>query len=111
MNVLRKSVHAEALRMEPAFSPGAFLWVLWLSMWGATAAYLQKIKDTGPHSFNFFTFLVECFTAGFVGLLTYFVCDYYMVDARLAAVWIGVNAYTGTRCLIVIRKRILTGLV
>ena len=86
------------------FSPGSILWALWLSMWGATAAYLQKIKDNGPHSFSFWTFLVECFTAGFVGLMTFLICDYYGTDARLSAVFIGINAYTGTRALFVMRK-------
>ena len=90
----------------PEYSPGSILWALWLSMWGATAAYLQKIKDNGPKAFSFWTFLIETFTAGFIGLMTYLLCDYYGVDQRLSAVWIGINAYTGTRALHVIRKNI-----
>lgn len=89
----------------PEYSLATYVWVLWLALWGGLAAYLQRIKNHGWQSFCAFHMIVEMFTAGFAGLMTFYLCEVQNLDARVTAVAIGMAGHFGTRSVFLIRNR------
>lgn len=76
----------------------AYGWVIGLSMLGGSVGYLQKVK-AGKVAFRWAALIVEMLTSGFVGLLTYFLCQSAGVGEALTAVMVGVSGHMGTRAL------------
>ncbi len=93
----------------PDYSLLTYLWILWLSWWGAAAAYLGKIKGDGVSSFSLFTFFCEITISGFVGVITFFIGDWQELDPRLIAVSVAISGHFSTRALFLIRNKILSG--
>ena len=83
-----------------------YLWVLWLSWWGASVAYLQRIKDRGPSGFSVWIFFIELLTAGFVGFVTYTLCDLQGLDQRMTSIVVAISGHMGTRAIFLVRDRI-----
>lgn len=83
-----------------------YLWVLWLSFWGASVAYLQKIKQKGPKGFSLWVFFVEIFTASLVGLITFYLCELQQIDGRLTAINIALASHMGTRAIFLISDKL-----
>lgn len=92
----------------PEYSWSTYLWVLWLSWWGASAAYLQRIKNKGPSAFSWWSFFIECFVAGFSGLLTFYMADYHGLDERLVAVGVALSGHFSTRAIFLLRESVLS---
>ena len=94
--------------MEPQqYSVSTYLWVLWFSIWGASVAYLQRIKSSGIKAFRVFVFIVDNLTATLIGFLTFFLCDYRNVDWRITIAAVAIMAHQGTRGLFLLRNRLL----
>lgn len=53
---------------------------------------------------NFAELVGEISTSGFVGLLTFWLCQWQALDAMLSAVVIGVSAHMGSRALFAAEK-------
>lgn len=82
-----------------------YAWVVWLSWWGASVAYLQRIKSKGPNGFSWWVFFVELLTAGFVGYITFTLCELNAIDARTTSIVVAIAGHTGTRAIFIIRDR------
>lgn len=94
--------------IEPQqYSISTYLWVLWFSIWGASVAYLQRIKTSGIRAFRVFVFVVDNLTATLIGFLTFFLCDYRGVDWRITIAAVAIMAHQGTRGLFLLRNRLL----
>jgi hypothetical protein len=82
-----------------------YLW-LWVSWWGASVAYFQQRKDLGPRGFNWWTFLIELLTSGFVGFVTFNLCQSRGVDEKMTSVLVAIAGHMGTRAIFLIRDRL-----
>ncbi len=75
-----------------------YIWVIFLSVWGGMASHLYHFKMTGS-SFSLSAFFIDLLISGFVGLITFFLCESSGFDSLLTAVLVGVSAHMGTRAI------------
>ena len=76
-----------------------YLWVFLLSLWGGISSNIRKMKDGTLPRFSFSELIGDVVISGFIGLLTFFICEYYAVGQMLTAVFIGISAHMGTRAI------------
>ena len=60
---------------------------------------IRKIKDGELPGFTFIELLYDIIVSGFVGVLTFFLCQYAGIDSMLSAVLIGISSHMGARAL------------
>ena len=92
--------------VPPEYDLSTYLWVLWLSWFGGAVAYLQRIKAGGVASFSFWLFIVESMTSWFIGLMTFYVCQYGGMSGDFTAGAIGLAGHMGTRAIFLLRKKL-----
>lgn len=83
----------------PDYQWSTYLWALWLSWWGAAAAYLQRIRTRGFAGFSIFAFLCEIVISGHVGILTLFLADWQKLVPPMIGFSIGVAGHFSTRAM------------
>lgn len=71
-----------------------YLWVVSLSCVGGAVRYLNTATKM-----SWLVLLRDVFTAGFAGLLTFWLCEWTNVQGPLAAVLIATSGLMGTRAL------------
>lgn len=91
----------------PDYSLATYLWVAWLSWFGAASAYLARLRNRDAADVSVFSFACEVVISSFVGLMAFYLCDWQGMDPRLAAVTIAISAHFSTRAIFLMRKRIL----
>jgi len=74
-----------------------YVWVIALSVWAGSVSYLYKLRS--GLRFSLMEFIGEIATSGFVGLLTYWLCEYADIAAPLNAVMVGISAHMGSRAI------------
>lgn len=74
-----------------------YAWVIALSGWGGAASYLGKIKK--GRSFSFAELVGELCISGFVGVLTFYLCQAAEIPPPFAAFLVGVAGHMGSRSL------------
>ena len=75
-----------------------YLWVLALALWGGVANNIRKVR-MGLIRFSLAELIGDIVISGFIGVVTYFICDYYHVHDMLAAAFVGISAHMGTRAI------------
>ena len=75
-----------------------YVWVLGLSLWAGISSYLYKLQIEGK-PFSLFSFVSDVLISGFVGILTFFFCEYSNMPPVESAVVVGVCAHLGTRAI------------
>ncbi|WP_201353804.1 phage holin family protein [Hydrogenimonas urashimensis] len=75
-----------------------YLWVLALSLWGGIASNIRKVRN-GTVRFSISELVGDVVISGFIGLLTYFICEYYEVATMLTAVFVGISGHMGTKAI------------
>ncbi|NLR74208.1 phage holin family protein [Leeia aquatica] len=78
-------------------------WVMGLSMLGGAVSHLQRINALRLR-FRWLAFAAELLTSGFVGLLTYWLCQAAAMSAPMTAVMVGIAGHMGTRSLFRLEK-------
>jgi len=76
-----------------------YLWVLGLSVWGGLVSFIQKVRSGSVRPFNIFELFGELMVAGFVGMLTFWICESSGMPELVTAACIGVTSHMGTRGL------------
>jgi len=76
-----------------------YAWVVGISSWGAIASYARKVKK-GETRFSIAELVGELSISGFVGTLTFFVCEAGDVPQVMAAPIIGISAHMGSRAIL-----------
>lgn len=80
-------------------------WVLWLSLWGATVAYFQGIKNQGPSGFSFWVLFIEWLTAPAAGLSAFWLSEFFEQPRMLTAVFVFIFGYLGRNAVQLMVKR------
>lgn len=70
-----------------------------LSMWGGVVSFFQKVRDGKTRASNIMEFLGELSTSAFVGLATFYLCEFGGVDRLLTAVFVAVSGHMGTKAI------------
>ena len=81
----------------------AYSWVLLLSAWGGVAGYIGKIKR-GNVRFSFAELIGEVCISGFVGIVTYLLCQSAQIDELLTAAMVAIAGHMGSRAILMLEK-------
>ena len=74
-----------------------YLWVFAMAMFGGVAHNVKKLKNGTLARFSFSELLGDLIISGFLGVVTFFLCEYAGLDRMLTAALIGMSAHQGTR--------------
>lgn len=77
---------------------------------GGAVHYLNKIDRHGI-PFRTFNFLLEIFTSGFVGIITFMLCDTAGWGWEFTAAIVAVSGHMGARALFIIERGIILPLL
>jgi hypothetical protein len=90
---------ADAAKGVLDYSWLTYLWVILLSTWGGVASFINKVRSGTVRPFNVAELVGEIMISGFVGVLTFWLCESANFNELLTAVCIGVSSHMGTRGL------------
>lgn len=82
----------------------AYAWVAFLSIFGGTAYNVKKIKDGHLKRFSISEWVGDIVIAGFIGLMTYYLCMYSGVNQAMTGVLVGICSHQGTRGIAIIEE-------
>lgn len=104
--LIGSALAAEAATVRTPFSYDAitYLWVLVVSGVGGFVHFVQKVRQGEARAFNFTEFVGELVTSGFVGVLTFWICEWGGVNQMLSAVFIGITGHMGSRAMFIAEK-------
>ena len=86
------------------FSFATYAWVLLLSCWGGVAGYIRKIRMGLVPRFSLTELVGELFTSGFVGVITFYLCESSQIDPLISAALVGISGHMGSRAIFTIEK-------
>lgn len=82
-----------------SYSLLTYAWIITLSAIGGIISYLKKAK-----TFSTIEFATEILTAGFVGVITFWLCEQALIDPLMSAALVGVSGHMGSRALYMLEK-------
>ncbi|BCD59639.1 MULTISPECIES: phage holin family protein [unclassified Nitratiruptor] len=83
-----------------------YLWVLALSLWGGTAHTIRKIRNGTIKHFSLSEWIGDMVISGFLGVITFYLCEYAGIEQPLTAALVGISAHQGTRGISALEKYI-----
>jgi hypothetical protein len=94
-------------KLMPHKDPGnypllTYLWVLALSVWGGAVNNLRKLKDGTLKRFSLAELVGDFTISGFIGVMTFYLCEYAGFDKLLTAFLVGITSHMGTKGLSVL---------
>ena len=82
------------------------LWVSSLAAMGGVSSYIRKVRDKTIKRFSIVELIGEIFISGFVGIVTFLLCDSAGFDPRITAAIVGVAGHMGSRAIFIIEHMI-----
>lgn len=82
-----------------SYSILTYMWVMAIAMWGGIVNYLSKVKDGVIHRLSLMEFIGELFVSGFVGVITFWLCELSDIHPLLSAALIGISGHMGSRAI------------
>jgi hypothetical protein len=99
-----QSAMATTVKDPFSYPAMAYLWVVVWSAAGGIVSFYQKMKRGEARPFNIIEFFGEVATSSFVGLLSFWLCEYSDVPKLLEAVIISVSGHMGTRAIFMFER-------
>lgn len=81
-----------------------YAWVIFISLWAGIANYCKRIKYRESVPFSLAEFIGDITISGFVGVLTFFICESARINPMLSAAIIGISAHMGSRALFMLEQ-------
>ncbi|CAB4202313.1 LydA-like holin [uncultured Caudovirales phage] len=79
-------------------------WVSGLAIMGGIANYAKKVNDKIIKRFSLFELIGEVFISGFVGIITFLLCESAHIDLKLTAALVGISGHMGSRAIFLIEQ-------
>lgn len=93
------------LEKDPtSYSLLTYGWVMCLSVVGGVVSYMHKIQIKSPRAFSMIEFFAELVTAGFTGVITFWLCENAEISPLMTAVLVGISGHMGSRALLLFEK-------
>lgn len=86
----------KAINMEK-FDWFTYAWIAFLSIFGGTAYNIKKLKQGDLKRFSISEWVGDITIAGFIGLITFYLCQYSGFEEPLTGAIVGIAAHQGTR--------------
>lgn len=74
-------------------------WVLFLAAWGGCVNFWRRVKDGETRLFKITELIGEITTSGFVGVLTFLICESTETDRLVTAVLVGISGHMGAKTI------------
>lgn len=81
-----------------------YIWVIALSVWGGIVHHIKKVKSGAVNRFSFSELIGDIFISGFIGVMTFYLCEYGGFDQMLTAFLVGISSHMGTRGLMMLEE-------
>jgi hypothetical protein len=81
-----------------------YLWVIGLSILGGTVRTLTHLKMGMSFNDVCRRWFVDIIVSAFIGIITFFLCEYAQLSQLLTASFVGVSAHMGTRAIVIIEE-------
>ena len=82
-----------------SFSLLTYFWVIGLSVLGGVVNFMRKLQTGHTRIFNIVELIGELVTAGFSGVITFYLFTQAGFDPLLTAAAVGVSGHMGSRAL------------
>lgn len=76
-----------------------YAWVLVLSMWGGSVSYYRKLRSNQDDRIRLMELIGELFTSGFVGIITFWLCEQSGIPQLDSAALVGITSHMGSRAI------------
>lgn len=76
-----------------------YAWVLVLSMWGGSVSYYRKLRSNQDDRIRLMELIGELFTSGFVGIITFWLCEQSGIPQLYSAALVGITSHMGSRAI------------
>ena len=86
------------------YSVLTYLWVVALAAWGGVVNYTRKVRAGEAPRFSAMELVGEIFTAGFVGLLTFLLCEAAALNKLVSAALVGIAGHMGSRAIFMMER-------
>jgi len=83
-----------------------YLWVIGLSLWGGITHNIRKLRDGTLKRFSVSELIGDLFISAFIGILTFYLCEWANLDKLLSAVFIAITAHMGTKGIAVFENAV-----
>jgi len=101
----------EIINQDPAsYAWFTYGWVLMVSVWGGVARYMKRVALGFSVKFSWHEFIADITTSGFVGMVTFFICESAKIDRMMEAAIIGISAHMGSRALFLFEQLLIAAL-
>ena len=81
-----------------------YLWVLGLSILGGTVRTLTNLKMGMTWRNLCRRWVIDITVSAFIGIITFFLCEYANLEPVLTAAFVGISAHMGTRAIVIIEE-------
>ena len=81
-----------------------YLWVIGLSILGGTVRTLTNLKTGMTWRELCRRWIIDITVSAFIGIITFFLCEYANLEPVLTAAFVGVSAHMGTRAIVIIEE-------
>ncbi len=82
-----------------SYGTATWLWVIGLSLTGGAASFYQKIRKGAVRPLNLIELVGEIFTSGFVGVVTFLLCEGAGFSPIQSAPIIAISGHMGSRAI------------
>lgn len=79
------------------YSLVTYLWVMLLSVWGGITHNIRKLRAGVIKRFSVSELIGDLFISAFIGVLTFYLCEWAGLDKLISAVFIAITAHMGTK--------------
>lgn len=81
------------------YSMITYLWVIGLSTIGGFVSFMRKVREGNAKFINITELIGEIVTAGFAGVLTFWLCEAADIAPLVSAAMVGVSGHMGSRVI------------
>ena len=81
-----------------------YLWVCGLSIVGGFVNFAAKVRAGRSTPFNIVELIGELVTSGFVGVVTFFLCEAAGISQLISAALIAISGHMGSRALFLLEE-------
>jgi len=81
-----------------------YLWVIGLSILGGTVRTLTHLKMGMSFRDLCRRWAIDIIVSAFIGIVTFFLCEYAHLSQLLTAAFVGISAHMGTRAIVIIEE-------
>lgn len=81
-----------------------YLWVVGLSILGGTVRTLTNLRLGMSPGDVCRRWVVDIIVSAFIGIITFFLCEYAQLSQLLTASFVGISAHMGTRAIVIVEE-------